>query len=52
MGMWEQQEWTSVAEHVPRRERRTGPFSSYLPDTLRKVPSASWTDAVRAASHR
>ena len=34
MGTWEQQEWTSVAEHVPRRERRTGPYSSYLPDTL------------------
>lgn len=34
MGTWEHQEWTSIADHVPRRERRTGSFRTYLPDTL------------------
>lgn len=34
MGTWEHQEWTRIADHVPRRERRTGPYRSYLPDTL------------------
>ena len=39
MGTWEQREWTSLpTSGVPRRERLTGPYKSYLPDTLSDSP--------------
>ncbi|MBE9404957.1 Fic family protein [Brachybacterium sp. Marseille-Q2903] len=39
MNAWEEQEWQSSAmSGLPRRDRRSGPFLAYVPDTLVQAP--------------